>query len=115
MASPASRDHLYGEWGEDDNACRMIRDTRYKLIYYPLGNFFQLFDLENDPHERVDLAADPNHAETRQRLTELLKRELHGSDRDWFDGDDLVGLPDKPFVWRADRGLYNQRGEGWPP
>ena len=115
MARPDSRDHLYGEWGEDDSACRMIRDTRFKLIYYPVGNLTQLFDLENDPQELTDLAEDPSHADTRQRLTECLKRELYGSDRNWFDGDNLVGLPDKPFVWRADRGLYKQRGEGWPP
>ena len=39
------RDLLYGEHWEDERASRMVRDARYKLIYYPVGNRFQLFDL----------------------------------------------------------------------
>ena len=42
------REHLYGEHFEDDSAMRMIRADRYKLIWYPTGNRFQLFDLEKD-------------------------------------------------------------------
>ena len=115
MASDARRDYLYGEWGEDDSACRMVRDDRYKLIYYPVGNVFQLFDLQNDPDEMIDLSGDPAHDAALSRLTETLKDELYGSDLDWFDGSELVGLPDKRFKWRAQRDLYLQRGETWPP
>jgi choline-sulfatase len=47
---------------------RMVRQGRYKLIYYP-GDAPQLFDLEVDPHERRDLAGEPQHAALRERLT----------------------------------------------
>lgn len=55
---------------------RMIREGRYKLNYYH-GMPPQLFDLEADPDEHVDLADDPAHAETRERL---LARVLDGWD-----------------------------------
>ena len=115
MAGGARRDHIYGEWGEDDSACRMIRDAHYKLIYYPVGNVLQLFDLQNDPKELTDLSHDPAHGEVLSRLIETLTGELYGRDLEWLDGGKLVGLPDKPFKWRAMRNLYLQRGETWPP
>ena len=115
MLSTARRDHFYGECGEDDHASRMVRDARHKLIYYPVGNHFQLFDMHDDPRELVDLAADPAHAGVRERLTMLLRAEVYGSDAKWFDGETLVGKPDRPYHWAPHRSLNSQRGDGWPP
>jgi choline-sulfatase len=55
---------------------RMIRSGDWKLIYSH-GHPVQLFDLAQDPHERRDLAADPQHAALRDRL---LARVLDGWD-----------------------------------
>ena len=41
---------------------RAVRDDRWKLIRYPEINHTQLFDLENDPDELKNLAADPGQA-----------------------------------------------------
>lgn len=114
MLRGESRDHIYGEWGEDDSACRMVRDARYKLIYYPVGNHFQMFDLQDDPQELTDLANNPAHASTFARLSSLLMSELYGSDLDWLNGEEFVGRPDKDFHWHALRDLHFQRGDGWP-
>ncbi len=46
---------------------RMIRSGRWKLVYYH-GYRPQLFDLERDPRELVDLAEDSGHREIRDRL-----------------------------------------------
>ena len=46
----------------------MVRDERYKLVDYRGMGEGQLFDLESDPDETVDLWRDPEHKETRQRL-----------------------------------------------
>jgi arylsulfatase A-like enzyme len=62
---------------------RMIRDDRFKYIRYrrdpvepdPGSNTEQLFDLEDDPYERVNLAFAPEHRPVRDRLA----AELH----DW--------------------------------
>jgi hypothetical protein len=53
---------------------RSVRDDRYQLIVYPQINKTQLFDLQNDPHELKDLAADPDYAKTVEGLTGKLKK-----------------------------------------
>ncbi len=114
MATGESRPHIYGEWGEDDSACRMVRNGRYKLIYYPVGNYFQLFDMHADPNELVNLAGQEHCAELQMQLTETLHNELYGSDLEWLDGRTFIGLPEKTYEWHAHRHLHFQRGEGWP-
>jgi len=57
---------------------RMVRSGRWKLIYHH-GDAPQLFDLAVDAHERRDLASDPAHAATRERL---VARVLEGWDPD---------------------------------
>jgi arylsulfatase A-like enzyme len=52
---------------------RSVRDERYQLIVYPQINKTQLFDLANDPHELKDLASEPAHAKTVERLTASLR------------------------------------------
>ncbi|WP_442510223.1 sulfatase-like hydrolase/transferase [Novipirellula sp. SH528] len=59
-----------------------IRNERYKYVrYFDHGNHEFLHDLKNDPDELVNLASDPEHAETlkamRQRTTETVA-ELGG-------------------------------------
>ena len=109
------RPTIYGEFGNDDGATRMVRDQRFKLIYYPVGNVRQIFDLENDPQESRDLATAPEHAETLARLTDLLIAELYGSDLNWLTNGKLTGLPNKEAGARRNRDLSSQRGHHWPP
>ncbi len=47
---------------------RAVRDGRFKLVVYPKIGHEQLFDLERDPLELRNLAADPAHAATKARL-----------------------------------------------
>ncbi|MDB2407178.1 sulfatase-like hydrolase/transferase [Jannaschia sp.] len=69
---------------------RMIRCGRFKLIYYH-GYPCQLFDLESDPLERVDLSEDRRYAQIRDRLLhrvladwapEQIKRQILVRDRE---------------------------------
>lgn len=111
LLSNYCRDHLYCEHWEDDRAMRMMRTGQHKLIWYPVGNRIQLFDLEADPHEMRDLAADPAYARVRAGLTDLLAGSLYGSDLDkWVCDGQLVGEPDKEFTPAPSRGLAGQRG-----
>jgi arylsulfatase A-like enzyme len=52
---------------------RAVRDDRWKLIVYPPINNRQLFDLQADPAEVHDLAADGRHTAEIDRLTALMK------------------------------------------
>jgi arylsulfatase A-like enzyme len=55
-----------------------VRTKMAKLVLYPTwksGPFWELFDLQNDPHEMLNLYSDPAHltevAEMKQRLRDL--------------------------------------------
>lgn len=113
LVGPERREYVYGEHGEDDRPTRMIRDSQYKLIYYPEGNRTQLFDLRDDPRETCDLVKDPAHANAAARLTDLLIENMYGGDLEWVDHGSLVGTPEpsagisRPL---PDRSFGNQRG-----
>jgi arylsulfatase A-like enzyme len=105
-----SREYLYGEFNEGADAMRMIREGDHKLIYYPVGNRVQLFDLARDPRESKDLAELPKCAEIRGRLIDRLVGELYGDDLQWVTDGKLVGLPDRPYRPEPERTLKGQRG-----
>ena len=110
LISGKKRDHLYCEHYEDERAMRMIRADNYKLIWYPCGNRFQLFDLEKDPLELRNLFEDSRYKNVRKGLTDLLIQNLYGSDLEWVRNGKLVGLPDKSYELFPNRGLTGQRG-----
>lgn len=114
MVSDEKRDHLYGEFGEEGPCSRMIRDRRYKLIYYPVGNVFQLFDLEEDPDEMTDLAGHPEHSNTLGHLKGLLLEEMYGSDGKWVTDGTFTGEPARRYNPGPNRGLSLTRGHQWP-
>jgi len=51
---------------------RAVRDQRWKLICYPKIGHMQLFDLQTDPDERVDLIDRAEYAQHVQRLLKLM-------------------------------------------
>lgn len=104
------REYLYGEHWEGDFATRMVRDDRYKLIYYAVGNKFQLFDLSTDPREIYDLAESTDHSTVLKKLSDILISNLYGSDLEWVIDGQLVGFPEKPLPESTDRKLGGQRG-----
>lgn len=110
LARNERRDHLYGEHWEGPRATRMVRDDRYKLIYYPVGNRFQLFDLADDPRECNDLAGSAAHEPVQSRLTEQLLKHLYGEDLAWVRDGQFVGLPDRATIAPDNRDLAGQRG-----
>ena len=114
MLSDTRRDMLYGELGRGVQATRMVHMGRYKLIYYPAGNQVQLFDLEEDPEELVDIAGRAEAAGLRAEMEARLVDQLSGEDREWVVAGRLVGLPFEPSVQNRNKGLSTQRGIHWP-
>ncbi len=110
LISGDQRDRLYCEHYEDERSLRMIRTRKHKLIYYPVGNRFQLFNMDDDPKEMIDLSTDPHHADTLDALKNMLKDELYGSDLEWLDGDSFTGLPDRSAEIPVSVDLLGQRG-----
>jgi len=68
------REHLYFAFMSWQ---RSIRDERHKLIEYCVDGKrnTQLFDLEKDPEELVNLAGNPEYRATLQRLRGLLQED----------------------------------------
>ena len=82
---------------------RMIRRGPWKLNYYH-GQPCQLFNLQADPRERCDLAADPAHQETLAALkTEVL------------DGWDPAWIAARLAALRADRSILAAWGRTIQP
>lgn len=64
-------DSIYGSYRHFQ---RMVRTLDYKLIYYPMIQKTQLFNISADPNELNDLSEDPAQAE---RVAEMMQ-ELEG-------------------------------------
>ena len=88
----------------------MVRDQRHKLIYYPMGNHLQLFDLAEDPREERDLENSAAHADIVTRLATELVNRLYGDDLAWIKDGKLVGEPDREAIPPRHRDLAGQRG-----
>ena len=68
MVRDEQRDYLYGEFKEDHEATRMVHDGRHKLIYYPVGHRFQLFDLQEGPRRASRRGRRPRLLESAYRF-----------------------------------------------
>jgi arylsulfatase A-like enzyme len=90
--SPGVRDTLFLSYREVQRA---IRDSRWKLIRYPQVNVTQLFDLQSDPHETKNLAAEPAQAERIAALT----TELTRWQKELGDGAPLTALNPQDPAW----------------
>jgi arylsulfatase A-like enzyme len=64
---------------------RMLRDERWKLIWYPKLDRFQLFDTIVDPDELHDKINDPQHTPRVAAMTEKLKAWLKQNGDPLFD------------------------------
>jgi arylsulfatase A-like enzyme len=111
MIGEKRRSQLLCEHHEDARAMRMLRTKNCKLIWYPVGNRFQLFDLSSDPEEQNDLSERPECSELLGELKNAMLGELWGSDLEkWVRNGKLAGEADQPFTPSPNRGLLGQRG-----
>jgi arylsulfatase A-like enzyme len=72
-----ARDYVFCEQGADTNLTgtrmeSMVRSERWKLVHFLGEDAGQLFDLESDPKELRNLWDDPDHAETKCKMREVL-------------------------------------------
>lgn len=74
---------------------RAVRDDRWKLIRYPQVDKTQLFDLQDDPYEKKNLADQGAQAAKVAELTSLLEREMKSSG----DKGALKVAHPKPAAW----------------
>lgn len=77
-----------------ENAWVGLTDGRYKYTYFTTTGKQQLFDLETDPHELVDLAGDPVYADLLQTWRKRMIDHLSVRGEPWVKDGDLGVLED---------------------
>jgi arylsulfatase len=81
----------------EDNYLTMVRGERYKLVYYTeQEDIGELYDLQNDPHEFVNLFDDPAHSAIKAQMKEALLHWLLRSN--YLSSGFHVGFDSKPRV-----------------
>jgi len=79
------QEQVFAEYYHSLDPCRMVRDRRYKYIHTE-EDICELYDLENDPQESINLAWYPQYAGRVRRMDELA-----------MDGWEIPEVP----VWAA--------------
>ncbi|MEM7809975.1 MAG: sulfatase-like hydrolase/transferase [Planctomycetota bacterium] len=64
------RDHLLTVYSEPGMEQRAVRDSRWKLWYFPGEDIYELYDLDSDPRELVNLV---NHEEHYSHVAEMIQ------------------------------------------
>jgi len=59
-------------WREAEGRRKMIRTRRWKYVHDPMGDLDELYDLENDPWELRNVAAEPAYAAVEANLRQRL-------------------------------------------
>jgi len=61
---------------ENGHEWRALRDKRYTYAIYRVDKSELLFDNKNDPHQMINLAADPKHAAALRRFRKMLAAKM---------------------------------------
>ena len=115
MIGNKRRETMYCEAQEGVTATRMLTDKQFKLIWYPSGNQWQLFDLKNDPFEEIDLSSKKEFKNIKINLQNQLIKELYGCDKDWIKNNSFIGFVPPDNIPVPNRNLSGQRGLHFPP
>jgi arylsulfatase A-like enzyme len=102
----AVRDSVFMGFGDK---IRSVRDDRWKLLVYPQINHSQLFDLQTDPLEQVNLAG---HADT-EAVAARLRRLMQQWQQTLGDAQALQTEHPKPQA--VDYSHFKQRRDRWQP
>ncbi|MBN2552639.1 MAG: sulfatase-like hydrolase/transferase [Spirochaetales bacterium] len=110
-----SRRLIHGDYRkgkETPDSSHLLTDGRIKYIWYNEGDIEQLFDLHNDPEERVNLAAQEEHRDLTRKWRKTLASVLEQEKSPDVQDGKLVSRP-YPRIeekqYRA-RSTFNPRG-----
>ena len=98
----------------EEAGAQFLTDGRHKYIWHVTSGAEQLFDVENDPGELHDLAADPACAAELAAWRARLARELAGRPEGYSDGERLIpGRIPLPLSAEKRALMEQRRAEGF--
>ena len=111
--SAAPRDAAIGYYGVPGSSAFKIkvREARWKYIYLANGGQEQLFDMESDPHELQNMAAERRETAVRLRERAVSACRQPGA-HDALHNNDLKELPYKKWEWEGQRVYQFDRSKG---
>ena len=86
-----NRPHAFCEWRVGESRCGVplrltcVHHGRYKLTYEKISETGELYDLETDPDEMIDLWNSDSVLDVQERLLGLIKQRDHLALRDFVD------------------------------
>lgn len=87
------REYVHGECAQvpsSNSGMQYVTDGKKKYVWLPGQDVEQLFDLETDPREMVNLADDPDYADEMALWRGRLIQELEGRSEGFTDGEKLL-------------------------
>lgn len=84
---------------DKDQAFHALTDGQFKYIWRPTSGAEQVFDLQNDPHEERNLAADPAERATLETWRGRMIARLAGRPEGFSDGKQLIAGRPYPPLW----------------
>jgi len=89
----------------------MVRDAKWKYVFFANGGKEQLFDMANDPNEVRNLASDNKDIADRLKRSAISACGQPGA-QDALEGDGFKILPFKAWEWKGDRAYQFDRSKG---
>ena len=87
------RTDIHGEHVLGQDSSQFVLNERYKLIWYPVQDRYQLFDYVADPHEQVNLYDQTDYAPVVLELTQKLVAYLANREEGFVADGRLVARP----------------------
>ncbi|MFP4520688.1 MAG: sulfatase/phosphatase domain-containing protein [Fibrobacterota bacterium] len=84
------REYIHGEHIVRHHSIQFLTDGKEKYIWFTENGHEQLFNLENDPQEKTDLASVPNGEKRLKIWRDRLIKELSGREEGYSDGEKLI-------------------------
>ena len=93
------RRYIHGEYTWMSESVQFVTDGREKYVWFSGSGREQFFDLESDPEELRDLAADKSATARIARWRAVLVKELEPREEGMSDGKRLItGRPVRPCL-----------------
>ena len=100
------------DYGAGDQRWVAVRQGAYKYVIWARGGHEELYDLENDPHETKNLAAEDRERAAQMKQKVLAWETVHGL-KDSREGDDWKTCPATPCETEVPRCVNVNEGR-WP-